>query len=126
MPPGDLRVVRAVKPDAWQALDHWFVQVGQQAPVVGRASQQGQIGFGHAEGLIGAVGRAPVLDFLAVLPNDARDTPPFVHRTRESIPGCRVLVVHAKARRFCVRFTGPGYFVGLGEFNGLRKVHQST
>jgi len=118
--------VRAVKPNAWHPLNHRFVQVGQQASVVGCASQQGQIGFGHAEGLIGAVGRAPLLDFLSVLPNDARDTPPFVHRTRESIPGRRVFVVDAKARRFCVRVTGPGNFVGLGEFNGLRKVHQST
>ena len=126
MQPSDLRVVRAVKPDARHPFDHRFVQVWQQASIVGGAGQQGQVGFGHAEGLIGAVGRAPMLDFLSVLPHHARDTPSFVHRTRQPIPGGGVFVVHAKACRLCMRVAGPGNLMRLGEFNGLRKVHQST
>ena len=88
---------------------------------MGHTSEQGQIGFGHAEGLVCALGLAPGLAQFTTHPDLPRHRPTRVHRAVQAVPRWRVVVVHAIAQRFCMGVTGPSHLVGLGMGNGFLK-----
>ena len=126
MRPGDGSVVFTVKANAGQAAHHGLIGVGQQASPMGHASEQGQIGFGHAEGLIGALRLAPGLAQFTTDPNLPRHRPARVHRAMQAVPWRRVVVVHAIAQRLCMGVAGPRHLVGLGVGDGVVKLRHGV
>ena len=111
--------MRAVKADARQALDDGLIGVRQQALAVGHTREQGQIGFGHTEGQVGAFWRAPPADLRAVLQHDAADAAARVHWPKKAVVGGGVLVVDAPTIGLGRGIAGPVDLMGQGVIDGV-------
>ena len=124
MSPGDPSVVRAVKPDAREALSHGLMRIRQEAACMSDPGKQSQVSFGNTESQVSPVGLAPASNQPAFSQNNARNRASGMHRPEQTVPGRGVCIVNAPGVKRIMRLTRPVNLMGLRKGNSIvKQIH---
>src|SRR5205823_3196327 len=84
--PGDLVVMRRIKPAIADRAAYRFVEVANEAPVPGKAGDDREVALRHAESQVDPAGIAPFGDDPAAAQHEAVRAAARAHRTERLVP----------------------------------------